>query len=359
MSAPDPGRLWLARGPLAWALRPLACLYGAALAARGWWWRHRRHSAQRLPVPVVVVGNVVAGGAGKTPTVIALLHHLRTRGWMPGVVSRGYGRTGGGRGEPLVLDPGALADPERCGDEPALIARETGVPIAVGADRPAAARALLRRHPAIDIVVSDDGMQHWALARDLTIVVFDERDVGNGRLLPAGPLRQPWPAPIWGGGPALVLRTAPPREGPRPHPYPEFRSERALADQAFDPAGHARPLADWARDGTPLGAIAGIARPAAFFGMLRARGLNLTRTLARPDHASAADLLAALRSAAALPDAPRVWLCTDKDAVKLQRAPLPDRVTVWRVPLRLVIEPAWYAAVDRVLAPLRPRPGAL
>lgn len=359
MAASDPGHLWLARGPLAWALRPLACLYGAALAARSWWWRRARRSAQHLPVPVVVVGNVVAGGAGKTPTVIALLRHLRTRGWTPGVVSRGYGRAGTGRDEPLVLDPAVWVDPDPCGDEPALIARETRVPIAVGADRPAAARALLRRHPAIDIVVSDDGMQHWALARDLTIVVFDERDVGNGWLLPAGPLRQPWPAPIWGGGPALVLRTAPPRQGPRPHPYPEFRAERVLAEQAFDSAGHARPLADWAHDGTRLGAIAGIARPTAFFDMLRARGLHLTCTLARPDHASAADLLTALRAAAAAPDAPRVWLCTDKDAVKLQGAPLPDGVTVWRVPLQLAIEPAWYAAVDRVLAPLRPCPGAL
>lgn len=346
---------WLGRGPLACSLLPLAALYRAALAGRALAWRLGGRQAQRLPVPVVVVGNVVVGGAGKTPTVIALVRHLQARGWRPGVVSRGHGRR---PAQDLHVVEDA-ADPERCGDEPALIVRETGAPLAVGRDRPAAARALLQRHPEVDIVVSDDGMQHWALARDLTIVVFDDRDVGNGWLLPAGPLREPWPGPIWGGGPALVLRTAPPRRPPRAHPYTEFAATRALAADAFDARGHRHALGDWAAQGSPVGALAGIARPQAFFDLLRQRGLALAQTLALPDHASADQIGAALREATAAPGAPRVWLCTDKDAIKLHGPhdpPLPGQASLWRVPLVFTPEPAWFAAVDRHLERLRPRP---
>lgn len=346
---------WTGRGPLACGLLPLAALHRGLLAGRALAWRLGWCRAVRLPVPVVVVGNVVAGGAGKTPTVIALVHHLRARGWHPGVVSRGHGR----RDADCVHVVEGAADPQRCGDEPALIARDTGVPLAVGRDRPAAVRALLQRHPDVDIVVSDDGMQHWALARDLTVIVFDERDVGNGWLLPAGPLREPWPGPIRGGGPALVLRTAPPQRPPRPHPHPEFRAVRALAADAVDARGQRHPLTAWAADGVPLGALAGIARPHAFFAMLCERGLRVTHTLPLPDHAPAERLLAALRQATTAADAPRTWLCTDKDAVKLHGHALPSGIALWRVPLVFTPEPGWYAALDRHLETLRRRRDAL
>jgi tetraacyldisaccharide 4'-kinase len=353
MALPDLSATWNGRGPLAVGLLPLALLYRGALALRALPWQLGWRRPAPLPVPVVVVGNVVAGGAGKTPTVIALVQHLQAAGWRPGVVSRGHGRTD--RAAVRVCDD-ATGDPARLGDEPALIVRRTSAPLAVGHERPAAVRALLQRHPTVDIVVSDDGLQHWALARDLSIIVFDERDVGNGWLLPAGPLREPWPAPVWGGGPALVLRTGKPSAPPRPHPYPEYRATRALADAALPvpapdepPLRASQPLADWAAARTPLGALAGIARPHAFFAMLRARGLTLVHTLALPDHAPAAAMGATLQAAATTAGAPRHWLCTEKDAVKLHGQPLPDGVTLWQVPLALTPEPAWYAAIDRHL----------
>ncbi|TSE35353.1 tetraacyldisaccharide 4'-kinase [Tepidimonas charontis] len=346
---------WMARGALAWALRPLSWVYGVAWQVRtaAWHWRARRNQAWgvRLPVPVIVVGNVVVGGAGKTPTLIALVQHLQARGWQPGVIARGVGgRVSASRDGIAVHGRGEAVDPAECGDEPALVAQRTGVALAVGRNRAAAARALLQHQPTVKVLVSDDGMQHWALGRDLTIVVFDERDVGNGWLLPAGPLRQPWPAAPWGNERLLVLRTAAAQRPPRPHPYPEFRAQRTLSALAFDADGQSQPLADWAARATPVGALAGIARPQAFFDALRARGLQLTATVPLPDHASGPVLHAALQHAAQRPHAPRVWLCTDKDAIKLQRHRAPAGVTLWRVPLRLEIDPALFDAVDAVLA---------
>ena len=343
---------------MAYTLLPLSVLYRTLLAVRRLAWHLGGWQAQRLPVPVVVVGNVVAGGAGKTPTVLTLVRHLQARGWRPGVVSRGHGRQ---PKHALLIAEGA-ADPERFGDEPALIARDTGAPLAVGRNRPAAARALLQRHPDIDVIVSDDGMQHWALARDLTIIVFDDRDVGNGWLLPAGPLREPWPGPIWGSSAALVLRTAPPAHPPRAHPHAEFSATRALAADAINVQGDRHPLHDWVAQSTPVGAFAGIARPQAFFAMLRQQGLNLVHTLALPDHAPADQICAALRKAAAAPGAPQIWLCTDKDAIKLHDRLDPSRpgqIMLWRVPLVLTPEPGWFMALDRHLERLRPRPAAL
>ncbi|TSE29301.1 Tetraacyldisaccharide 4'-kinase [Tepidimonas thermarum] len=347
---------WLTRGPLACALLPLAGLARAALGVRAALWRWGWRQPWRAPVPVVVVGNVVAGGAGKTPTVMALVRHLQLRGWHPGVVSRGYGRHDDTE---AVVVAGTSPDPAQLGDEPALIAQETGAPLAVGRDRPGAVATLLRQHPEVDIVISDDGMQHWALARDLTIVVFDERDVGNGWLLPAGPLREPWPARLLPLGPLWVLRTAPPHQPPRAHPYPEYRATRALAPDAIGMAGERMPLQTWATAHAPVGALAGIARPEAFFAQLRERGLALAQTLALPDHAPAPVLQAALAQAAATAQAPRIWLCTDKDAVKLRGRPLPPGVSLWRVPLLLSPEPAWVAALDRLLDDWRARRDAL
>ena len=179
---------WQRRGPLAVLLWPLSRLYGALAA------RQRAVDASkavRLSVPVVVVGNVIAGGAGKTPTTLAIVQHLKARGWRPGIVSRGHGRASSDCRE---VGPGA--DPQDVGDEPLLLRRRADVPVFVAPRRAEAGRTLLAAHPACDILVCDDGLQHVALARDVEICVFDARGIGNGWLLPAGPLREPWPRAV-------------------------------------------------------------------------------------------------------------------------------------------------------------------
>lgn len=313
---------WQTRGPLAWALWPLALLMGGLVRLRQGLYLSGLLKRQRVPVPVIVVGNVVAGGAGKTPVVMALVRHLQDRGMRPGVISRGYGRHVGGCRE--VLDDSPVQD---VGDEPALIRRRTGVPVFVAARRIEAARALLQAHPDVNILVSDDGLQHLALARDLEICVFDDRGVGNGFLLPAGPLREPWPRYV-----DLVLHTG-------RHPaFTGYTSQRALARHAVGVDGSRVDLASLAADGRPLLAVAGTASPQSFFDMLQALGLPLTLTAARPDHDDYASW-----------QRPRerdyTLLCTEKDALKLW-ALHPDALAV---PLEFEAEPAFYAAFDRLL----------
>lgn len=328
------------RGWRARSLWPVSVLYGALMGLRRWLYAVGIFKTHRLPVPVIVVGNVVVGGAGKTPTVVALVQYLRSQGWRPGVVSRGYGRQSR---ELLAVGPDTAA--EASGDEPALIRRSTGVPVFVANQRIDAARALMANHPEVNVLLCDDGLQHLALARDLNVVVFDERATGNGWLLPAGLLREPWPG-SWtqAAQPLLVLRQH--REGspvpalPLPSGVQAFNAVRRLADHALGPTGERTPLA--ALQGTPITAVAGIARPAAFFDMLRARGLTIAREVALPDHAEAS-------AYAGLSSERGPLLCTEKDAVKLfathtalAASPPPP---VWAVPLELAPEAAFFSAV--------------
>lgn len=315
----DLQRAWLERGALARLLWPLSLLFAVLAALRRGLYRAGLLRSERVPVPVLVVGNVVAGGAGKTPSVIAIVRHLQARRVPVGVISRGYGRATDDCREVL-----ANSAPHEAGDEPLLIQRATSAPTFVGQRRIEAARALLERHPQTRLIVSDDGLQHLALARDLEICVFDARATGNGWLLPAGPLREPWPRPV-----DLVLR---PREASR---IAGFELRRALAASAVRADGERTPLA--ALRDRPLHALAGIASPEAFFAMLRARGLSLAATTALPDHHDFGDA-AALAPAATL-------VCTEKDAVKLWRL----RPDAWAVPLALEIEPSFWSAFDRLL----------
>jgi tetraacyldisaccharide 4'-kinase len=312
-------RAWLRRGAAARLLYPVSLLYGALAAldrqlhAMGW---QRR---EKLPVPVIVVGNVVAGGAGKTPVVLAVLEHLAARGIAAGVVSRGHGRSVCDCREVLPESP-----PDVTGDEPLLVRRRSGAPVFVAPRRADAGRALLHAYPATRVLVSDDGLQHHALARDIEICVFDARGVGNGWLLPAGPLREPWPRPV-----DLVLQHG------QPAGLPGYAMERTLATHARRADGSMIALADLR--GTPVHALAGIAQPEAFFAMLRASGLSLAETHAFPDHHDFAGL-------AGVP-AEVPLLCTEKDAVKLWRI----RPDAWAVPLEVRIPPAFWQHFDRLL----------
>jgi tetraacyldisaccharide 4'-kinase len=338
---------WSERGLLACALWPVSWVYGALWRVRTALYQSGIRRSDKLHVPVIVVGNVVVGGAGKTPTVVELVRHLQAQGWRPGIVSRGHGRQGA-----QALEVLPHSDPAATGDEPLLLAHTTAVPVVVGRRRVEAARILLARHPQVNLIVSDDGMQHWALARDVTVVVFDARGVGNGWLLPAGLLREPWPALPWGSGPMLVVQTAP---GPRMTcPWPVFSAGRALSPEVYNAAGESQSLTAL-RDVSVVGACAGIAQPQAFFDMLHTLGgVRITYPLPLPDHADASTLLAALLSH----PADITWLCTEKDAVKLFPAchAHPGLVRrVWAVPLLQTLESAFWPALEAALpTPMTP-----
>lgn len=322
-------RIWRSRGPAAWGLWPLSLAYGTLMALRRWLYRLQVLRSEHPGPPVIVVGNVIAGGAGKTPVVIALVRHLQAQGWRPGVISRGYGRST--HDCRAVLPDSPARD---VGDEPALIARATHTPVFVAPRRFTAARALLAAHPGTNILVCDDGLQHLALARDLEICVFNSDGVGNGFLLPAGPLREPWPRQVdW------VLHA-----GTRPAGHaPSFALQRRLAPHALRADGRQVPLASLRE--SPVHAVAAVARPAEFFAMLRAQGLQLAGAEALPDHYDFNSWKRPSQKGMTL-------VCTEKDAVKLW--PLhPDALAV---PLALEVDPAFFAALDARLAPWRATP---
>lgn len=318
-------RIWQTRGLAAWLLWPLSLLYRALVAARRLLYRAGWLQAEHPGRPVIVVGNVVAGGAGKTPVVIALVQHLQQRGLRPGVISRGYGRTTTDC-RPVLPDSPA----QEVGDEPALIARSCHVPVVVAPRRITAARALLAAQPATDILVCDDGLQHLALARDVEVCVFNDDGVGNGFLLPAGPLREPWPRPV-----DLVLHSGS-KAPPGADPARSYRAQRQLASHAVRQDGSRVPLS--ALRGQPLHAVAAVARPEAFFAMLQAQALTIAHAEALPDHYD-------FDSWQRFSDKGFTLICTEKDAVKLwQRHP--DALAI---PLQLHIDPAFFAALDALL----------
>ena len=324
-------KAWLKRGPLACVLWPLAMVHRLLVTLRQALYRRDFVASEGFPVPVIVVGNVVAGGAGKTPLVIEVVKHLIKQGLQVGVISRGYGRSGSN-----CLEVSSKTTADEAGDESVLIVRATGAPVFVAKKRADALRALLGAYPATDVVVCDDGLQHYALKRDIEIVVFDDRGVGNGWLLPAGPLREPWPQRK-GLGVDLVLHT-----GLKPA-FEGFTSSRQLADEALD--GDTSRVALKQLLGRPLVALAGIANPEAFFTMLRALGLALDKTVAFPDHHN-------FRQEDLSVYTGRTVLCTEKDAVKLFALDVPADMTLLAVPLVFLPEAAFFTALDSLLAPL-------
>ncbi len=324
-------KTWVERGWRAFALLPVSGLYALVAGIRRRGFAAGLFNSTKFNTPVVVVGNVVAGGAGKTPLVIALVGHLRAKGLRAGVVSRGHGRVGF---DVLQVTPQTPA--QRSGDEPALIHRATGAPVFVAKKRVSAVNALLAAYPDTDIVIADDGLQHLPLGRDMEVVVFDDRGVGNGWLLPAGPLREPWPR--LARGESFVLHT-----GLKPA-FAGFTSTRRLADHAYAADGQKVPLQTLR--GRPLAAIAAIANPDAFFAMLRSVGLTLETAQAWPDHHDFADLHAGAFAG-------KTVLCTEKDAVKLFGTPRAEGINLLAVPLEFSPEQAFFDAFDTSLARIR------
>jgi tetraacyldisaccharide 4'-kinase len=336
-------RTWYSRRPTLAAvlLHPLAWIFGGAAALRRTGYRRHLLRRTRIGVPVVVVGNITAGGSGKTPLVAALVRALAARGRHPGIVSRGHGRRARDTREVHRAD-----DPDDVGDEPLLLAA-TGAPVAVGRDRVAAARLLLAAHPDVDVVVSDDGLQHYALARDVEIAVIDAvRELGNERLLPAGPLREP--ASRLDAVDALVWRTTPgvrPRMRAHAHEF-VVDYEPASWIHVVDPSRRfdSASLAD------PAGvAIAGIANPEPFFDALRARGFAGSVHAFRDHHRYTRDDVA-------FPGAPIV-LMTEKDAVKCRAF---GDARMWMLPIDARIDPALVDFVlEKIDGPEAPRDAGL
>ena len=240
---------------LAALLWPLSLPYRLVVALRRALFRAGALRVQRMPVPVIVVGNITVGGTGKTPLVRALAEHLAARGFRPGIVSRGHG---GSETGPVAV--AADDDPRRVGDEPPLHAA-AGFPVWIGRDRPAAARALLAAHPQCDVLIADDGLQHYALARDVEIVAVDAaRGLGNGLMLPAGPLRESVTRLV--GVDAVVRVSVAPE---RPPPVVAGESLAPLVPLHWrnlcDPTLSADPQ-QWR--GRPVHALAGIGDPGRF-----------------------------------------------------------------------------------------------
>jgi tetraacyldisaccharide 4'-kinase len=266
---------WQKITPLALLLYPLALVFRLAVALRRRLYAAHLLPRARLPVPVVVIGNISVGGTGKTPLVLWTIGFLRSHGLNPGIVSRGYGR-------PTSTPEAARADsdPAALGDEPVMLAQRCDVPVWVGRDRIAAARALLAAHPHCDVIVCDDGLQHYRLEREVEVAVIDgERMFGNGWLLPAGPLREPRSRlaavdaiVVNGAAAAETLLFGPPAFTMALHGG-NFRNvlnpEHAVGAEHFV--------------GKTVHAIAGIGNPARFFAQLQRLGVDFAAR-AFPDH---------------------------------------------------------------------------
>ncbi|KAF7598194.1 MAG: tetraacyldisaccharide 4'-kinase [Candidatus Dactylopiibacterium carminicum] len=309
-------RWWSSRGCRAWLLLPLAALFLFLSFLR-----RRFIKPKALDVPVIVVGNIAVGGSGKTPVVIWLVEALRSRGLRPAVISRGYG---GDAAVPRMVTPRSSA--AEVGDEAVLIARRCGCPMWVGHDRVETGRALLAAHPGVDILVTDDGLQHYRLARDIEIVVVDEAMLGNCWPLPAGPLREPLSRLrdahllICNGVVSATLERRLPMV-----PHAQMLLEAREFYRLHDPAQRCDSID---LGGKRLRALAGIGHPQRFFETLHTLGLQPERCDAYPDHHvfTAGDLAVEVGQA---------LLLTEKDAVKCAAFAPAD---TWVLPVRARID---------------------
>jgi len=281
---------WYSQNPLAWALLPLSWLFCAVATIRRYCYTNGWLQSEGVPVPVVVVGNLTVGGTGKTPLIIGLCHYLTQQGFKPGIVSRGYGAAIRGT-HAVTSDDSAAA----CGDEPLLIKQRTGCPVVIGRDRVAAVNRLLTENDC-DVVLSDDGMQHYRLHRNIEIAVIDtDRKFGNGYCLPAGPLRE-----------AKARLNAVDMIVHHGNSQYNYRFSLEFDDAVNLVTGERKSLASF--HSASVHAVAGIGHPQRFFNQLRKQGLELSEHAFPDHHRFRAD---EIRFEDGLP-----VLMTEKDAVK-------------------------------------------
>lgn len=309
---------WYQPSAIRWLLSPLSGLYRLVIGSRRLLYKHRVLPVKRLPVPVIVVGNLTVGGTGKTPLVIELVKTLQQQGWQPGVISRGYG--GHTPSYPLVLTDDTT--PDTAGDEPVLIKRATACPVVVAPDRVAAGQTLLASANC-DVIVADDGLQHYRLARDIEIVVIDgKRFFGNRFCLPAGPLREPMNR----------LEEMDFRVLHNARQSGAFTMSTAIEQATNLQTSQTRPLTEFA--GESVHAMAGIGHPQRFFDALTACGLSVIPHAFEDHHYYLADDLD-------FQDGHPV-LMTEKDAVKCQDI---AHTNCWSVPLTAQLDAAFVEAV--------------
>ncbi len=318
-------RAWHEGHPALWLLWPIMLLFTLVSVLRRQLYRLGILAAHDFPVPIVVVGNISVGGTGKTPLTLALIERLRAEGFTPGVVSRGYG----GHGDyPLIVNEGVFA--EQCGDEPLTLFRRTGVPLVVDPKRSRAVAHLLEKFDC-DVVLCDDGLQHYALARDVEIAVIDGgRGVGNGRLLPMGPLREPVSRllrvqQVVINGEGFVWPQAA-RMSLSPEPWQNLLRE-----------AHALPV-----PGERVHAVAGIGNPGRFFAQLEAQGFVVTGH-AFPDHH-----VYSTRELSFADGLPVVM--TEKDAVKCTAL---AEANWWYVPVKAILPEEFYVTLLQRLRVVR------
>jgi len=308
---------WQRRGVIACLLWPLSFIFNLLIVTRLALYALGIFRITILPVPVIVVGNIFVGGTGKTPLVIWIIQLLQEQGWKPAVISRGYGSS-----DQQVRAVEKNSHAQEVGDEPLLIEKRTGVPVFIGRDRAAAGLALLQAHPSVNIIISDDGLQHYALGRNIEIQLSDSRGNGNGWLLPAGPLREPATRQSdfyvvntmeESAGDAYVMQLVP------------VDAER-LSDRS-----QRQSLRDFSFVQS-VAAVAGIGHPERFFTTLRSHGINLTTTQALPDHFDYATNPFADIEASAI-------LITEKDAVKcMQHNAIANDARLWVVPVQAHVD---------------------
>jgi tetraacyldisaccharide 4'-kinase len=306
-------KFWTRRGAIAWLLWPASMVFLMGVCLRRLLYVLRVLKSAHPGIPVIVVGNLTVGGSGKTPLVIWIAELLRGKGWSPGIVSRGYGAS--------IAAPRAAtlaSRPEEVGDEPVLLARRSGCPVWVGPDRVAAAAALRKAHADVNVLVLDDGLQHYAMRRDVEIAVVDGRAFGNGFLLPAGPLREPRSRL---GSVDAVISHESSVEGFA------MRLEGNMIHRMTD-ARERRPLQSFA--GQRVHAVAGIGDPERFFRQLGKAGIEVVPH-PFPDHHPFTP-----RDLEFGDDAP--VLLTEKDAVKLRGAARP---AWWVLPVSAQLDPAF------------------
>ncbi|MBV7438379.1 tetraacyldisaccharide 4'-kinase [Aeromonas sp. sif2416] len=324
-------RLWYGRSGWRWLLAPLALLFAIISGARRVAYRRGWLKSYRASLPVIVVGNLSVGGNGKTPVVVWLVEQLQARGWRPGVVSRGYG--GKAPHYPYRLD--AASTTIEAGDEPVLIARRCGCPVVVAPKRSDAVR-LLEQSGEVDIIITDDGLQHYALARDIELVVVDgARRFGNGCLLPMGPLREPMTR--LKRVDAIICNGGTPAQGEYPMALVAAAPRRVCDDAPLE-----APLAG------PVDALAGIGHPPRFFATLTGLGYELVQSAGYADHQAfdRDELLARFDR--------RPLLMTEKDAVKC-RAFAPD--SWWYLPVSAELPASLLDSLLHSLKTARPDAG--